>query len=67
MGWDCHCKLLPCWRSSTACWPACLNGAAALPLPRRCCREVSERYPEIEYEEMIVDNTCMQVCASGVK
>lgn len=34
-----------------------------LPLPTlcRCCREVSERYPEIEYEEMIVDNTCMQV------
>lgn len=28
---------------------------------RRCCREVSERYPDIEYEEMIVDNTCMQV------
>ncbi|GAB4815460.1 hypothetical protein N2152v2_002506 [Parachlorella kessleri] len=27
----------------------------------RCCREVSERYPEIEYEEMIVDNTCMQL------
>ena len=29
--------------------------------PRRCCREVSERYPEIEYDEMIVDNTCMQL------
>lgn len=27
----------------------------------KCCREVSERYPEIEYEEMIVDNTCMQL------
>lgn len=27
----------------------------------KCCREVSERYPEIEYDEMIVDNTCMQL------
>ena len=27
----------------------------------RCAREVSEKYPNIEYEEMIVDNTCMQV------
>eukprot|EP00887_Chlorella_sp_A99_P003517 scaffold7.g3517.t1 len=26
-----------------------------------CCREVSERYPDIEYDEMIVDNTCMQI------
>jgi isocitrate dehydrogenase (NAD+) len=34
----------------------------------KCCREVSERYPEIEYDEMIVDNTCMQVhrlCLAG--
>lgn len=27
----------------------------------RCCREVSEKYPDIEYDEMIVDNTCMQL------
>lgn len=27
----------------------------------KCCREVSERFPDIEYEEMIVDNTCMQI------
>lgn len=27
----------------------------------KCVREVSERYPHIEYEEMIVDNTCMQL------
>lgn len=27
----------------------------------KCCREVSERYPNIAYEEMIVDNTCMQL------
>merc|ERR1712232_91666 len=26
-----------------------------------CCREVSQKYPTIEYEEMIVDNTCMQL------
>ena len=26
-----------------------------------CCREVAENYPQIEYEEMIVDNTCMQL------
>lgn len=27
----------------------------------KCCREVSEKYPHIQYEEMIVDNTCMQL------
>jgi len=27
----------------------------------RCCREVSERYPHIEYKEMIVDNASMQL------
>jgi len=26
-----------------------------------CCREVAERYPDIKYEELIVDNTCMQL------
>lgn len=26
-----------------------------------CCREAAEKYPTIEYEEMIVDNTCMQL------
>jgi isocitrate dehydrogenase (NAD+) len=27
----------------------------------KCVREVSEKYPHIKYEEMIVDNTCMQL------
>ena len=27
----------------------------------QCCKEVSKRYPNIEFETMIVDNTCMQV------
>src|SRR5882757_573088 len=27
----------------------------------RCCREVAAEYPQIEYGEMIVDNTCMQL------
>jgi isocitrate dehydrogenase (NAD+) len=27
----------------------------------RCCREVSKRYPEIEYREVIVDNAAMQL------
>lgn len=27
----------------------------------KCCQEVAEKYPAIEYEEMIVDNTCMQL------
>lgn len=27
----------------------------------KCAREVSEKYPNIKYEEMIVDNTCMQL------
>ena len=26
-----------------------------------CCREISQKYPTIEYEEMIVDNACMQL------
>ena len=27
----------------------------------RCCREVSQRFPEIEYKELIVDNASMQL------
>lgn len=27
----------------------------------RCCREVAERYPAIEYKELIVDNAAMQL------
>jgi len=27
----------------------------------RCCREVASRYPEIEYQELIVDNCSMQL------
>lgn len=27
----------------------------------KCAREVSEKYPEIQYKEMIVDNACMQL------
>src|SRR5690349_4639461 len=27
----------------------------------KCCREVSLRYPEITYNELIVDNACMQM------
>ena len=27
----------------------------------RCCREVAERHPEIEYKELIVDNAAMQL------
>jgi len=27
----------------------------------KCCKEVAAKYPHIEYEEMIVDNTCMQM------
>ena len=26
-----------------------------------CCREVAKKYPNIEFETMIVDNTCMQL------
>lgn len=26
-----------------------------------CCREVRERFPQIQYEEVIVDNACMQL------
>lgn len=28
----------------------------------QCCREVAEKYPEITYEEVIIDNCCMMVC-----
>ncbi len=27
----------------------------------RCCRSVAKRYPQVEYSEMIVDNTCLQL------
>ncbi len=27
----------------------------------QCCREAAEKYPGIEYEELIVDNCCMQL------
>jgi len=27
----------------------------------KCCRDVSARYPEIQYNELIVDNACMQL------
>jgi isocitrate dehydrogenase (NAD+) len=27
----------------------------------RCCREVASRFPGIEYNELIVDNACMQI------
>ncbi|HVR71229.1 MAG TPA: isocitrate/isopropylmalate dehydrogenase family protein [Vicinamibacteria bacterium] len=26
-----------------------------------CCRAIAREYPEVEYKEMIVDNTCMQL------
>ena len=30
------------------------------------CEEVSKLYPKIQFESMIVDNCCMQVCKSYV-
>lgn len=27
----------------------------------QCCREVAEKYPEITYEEVVIDNCCMMV------
>ena len=27
----------------------------------KCCREHAEQYPHIEYQEVIVDNACMQL------
>ena len=27
----------------------------------RCCREIAEKYPDIQYSELIVDNACMQL------
>lgn len=30
----------------------------------QCCKEVAKDYPHIKYEEMIVDNTCMQMVAN---
>ena len=31
---------------------------------RRICSEVAEMYPSIEYQDMIVDNTCMQLVSN---
>lgn len=30
----------------------------------QACREVSEQYPGVKYEEMIVDNACMQLVSN---
>lgn len=30
----------------------------------RCCEEVSQLYPQIEFESMIIDNCCMQLVAN---
>ena len=27
----------------------------------KCCQEISELYPQLEFESMIIDNTCMQL------
>lgn len=27
----------------------------------KCCREVAEKYPDIKYEEVIIDNCCMML------
>ena len=40
--------------------PASLSDADGL-IVVQCCREVSEKYPEIAYEEVIIDNCCMMV------
>ncbi|MED6188707.1 3-isopropylmalate dehydrogenase, chloroplastic [Stylosanthes scabra] len=28
----------------------------------KCCHEVAEKYPEIKYEEVVIDNCCMMSC-----
>ncbi|RRT58431.1 hypothetical protein B296_00043285 [Ensete ventricosum] len=33
-------------------------------LEHQCCREVAEKYPEITYEEVIIDNCCMMLYES---
>jgi isocitrate dehydrogenase (NAD+) len=33
----------------------------------KACREVAPLFPTIKYEEMIVDNTCMQVGQAGAR
>lgn len=30
----------------------------------QCCREVAEKYPDIKYEEVVIDNCCMMVYTS---
>ena len=32
-----------------------------------CCREISKKYPEIEYKEILVDNLCMQLVQNPEK
>ena len=33
----------------------------------RCAQEVAQRYPQIEYKEILVDNLCMQLVQSPEK
>lgn len=30
----------------------------------KACRAIAQEYPQIKYEEMIVDNTCMQLVSN---
>ena len=32
-----------------------------------CCRRVKRVYPEIAYEELIVDNACMQLARDPIE
>ena len=33
----------------------------------KCCREEAEKFPHIEYQEVIVDNACMQLVKNPVQ
>ncbi len=38
-----------------------LHAHAHLSAPYQACQTVAKKFPNIEYTEMIVDNTCMQL------
>lgn len=43
----------------TGCWCPHLKYSSCLHF--QCCREVAKKYPEIKYEEVVIDNCCMMV------
>lgn len=52
------------WGSKLSCYNGQLLLIGLILFVLKACRAVAEDYPQIKYEEMIVDNTCMQLVSN---